>query len=177
MGKGPWSCEQRLGVVSSVRCGAPIVRTAWCCALRYLWALGTCSPLACVTLALLRPTCAPAPMLSVLALSWPTCDLRCARVWCVLWCPWCLSVHASVVIGWALADPLPVPVLLRHQAPEVWARCHELSTGGLARRFLSHRVDACIVPPALHAPSCELEVVCVPLLLGLLLVFVCLACP
>ena len=80
---------------------------------------------------------------------------------------------ASVVIGWALADPLPVPVLLRHQAPEVWARCHELSTGGLARRFLSHRVDVCTLPPALHAPSCELE----PLLLGLALLFVCLACP
>ena len=30
-----------------------------------------------------------------------------------------MSVLASVVIGWALADPLPVPVLLRHQAPEV----------------------------------------------------------
>ena len=85
-------------------------------------------------------------------------------------------VCARVCCHW-LGASLPVPVLLRHQAPEVWARCHELSTGGLARRFLSHRVDACIVPPALHVPSCELEVVCVPLLLGLLLVFVCLACP
>ena len=88
-------------------------------------------------------------------------------------------MHASVVIGWALADPLPVPVLLRHQAPEVWARWHELCAGGLARRFLSHRVDACIFPPALHAPSSEpgSGVVFVPLLLGLVLLFVCLACP
>ena len=85
-------------------------------------------------------------------------------------------VCARVCCHW-LGASLPVPVLLRHQAPEVWARCHELSTGGLARRFLSHRVDACTLPPALHAPSCELEVVFVPLLLGLVFRFVCLACP
>ena len=88
----------------------------------------------------------------------------------------CLCTRLLSLAG-ALADPLPLPVLLRHQAPEVWARCRELSTGGLARRFLSHRVDACTLPPALHAPSCELEVVFVPLLLGLVLLFVCLACP
>jgi len=90
-------------------------------------------------------------------------------------------VHASAVVGWAPADPLPLPVLLRHQAPEVWARCRELSTGGLARRVLSHRVDACTLPPALHAPSpepgsgaCVCPLVawtCAPKL------FVCLACP
>ena len=72
-----------------------------------------------------------------------------------------MSVLASVVIGWALADPLPVPVLLRHQAPEVWARWHELSTGGLARRFLScptacmhaSSLLRCMPPPPPPSPS------------------------
>ncbi len=111
VGKGPWSNEQRLPAVSSqaVRSGALSARHG--AVLRYPWALGTCSPLVRVTFALLHPTCAPAPTLSVLALSWPRCDLHCARVCCVLRWPWCLSVHALVVVvvGWAPADPLPCP--------------------------------------------------------------------
>ena len=47
VGKGPWSCEQRLGVVSSVRCGAPIVRTAWCCVPLPMGAWDVLTPCAC----------------------------------------------------------------------------------------------------------------------------------
>ena len=118
VGKGPWSNEQRLRAVISqaVRSGALSARHG--AVLRYPWALGTCSPLVRVTFAILHPTCAPAPTLSVLALSWPRCDLHCARVCCVLRWPWCLSVHALVVVvvGWAPVDPLPCPCccLTRH---------------------------------------------------------------
>jgi hypothetical protein len=79
VGKGPWSNEQRLRAVRSqaVRCGALSARHgAMLRSLRYPWALGTCSPLVRVMLAMLHPTCAPAPTLSVLALSWPRCDLH-----------------------------------------------------------------------------------------------------
>ena len=79
VGKGPWSNEQRLRAVSSqaVRSGALSARHG--AVLRYPWALGTCSPLVRVMFAMLHPTCAPAPTLSGLALSWPRCDLHCAR--------------------------------------------------------------------------------------------------
>jgi hypothetical protein len=83
VGKGPWSCEQRLRAVISqaVRSGALFARHgAMLRSLRYPWALGTCSPLVRVMFAILHPTCAPAPTLSVLALPWPRCDLHCARV-------------------------------------------------------------------------------------------------
>ena len=123
VGKGPWSNEQRLRAVSSqaVRSGALSARHGD--VLRYPWTLGTCSPLVRVTFAaILHPTCAPAPTLSVLALSWPRCDLHCARVCCVL--RWVALVLVCARVGcrcrWLGAcGPAALPVLLRHQAPQV----------------------------------------------------------
>jgi hypothetical protein len=116
VGKGPWSNEQRLRAVSSqaVHSGALSARHG--AVLRYPWALGTCSPLVRVMFALmLHPTCAPAPTLSVLALSWPRCDLHCEMCFAVALVLVCARVGCRC--RWlAPVDPLPCPCccLTRH---------------------------------------------------------------
>ena len=115
-----------------------------------------------------------------------TCTVRMRAVFCgglgACLCTRCLSLSlAGRLWTRCLARVAASPGTLGKGTRVLRARCREHSTGGLARRSLSHRVDACMHPPALHAPSpepgsraCVCPLVawtCAPMF------FVCLACP